>query len=139
MSFLGLFNKEPTVPNDVQKVLDNAEAVVSSTNVIESDLAVATMTGLEKMDSSTWGAIMTTYMGAGEVAFSLSGTTAQRQAAAVGGGDTVLNSEGVTANLIPESVKCALVHAGMAAVSVGQKHDVTEALQLAVKAAMPSA
>ena len=64
--------------------------------------------------------------------------TAELLAAAVAGGDVVASSEGLNATLVPEFVKCALVHSGFAFAADAVKTQVTEALTLAVKAAMPA-
>src|ERR1700728_4186099 len=132
--FAGLFNDNPTVPNDLKQVLDNASGVIGSQNVIEANLADAVLADVTKMTSSEWAEIMGTYLGAGEVAFGLSGTLTQKETAAITGADQIYSSEGGNPTLIPQFVKCALVHSGFAFASNAVKTQVTEALTLAVTA-----
>lgn len=135
--FTNLFNSQPTVPNDLQAALNNAKGVVSNNNVLESLLATAVMSNMPKLESAQWLAMLDNYLGAGEVAAGLGGTEVQQEAAGVAGGDVVASADGINTALIPMCVKCALVHAGLAAKADNVKTQVTEALTLAVTAAMP--
>lgn len=134
------FNSQPTAGNDVAAAAGNVAAIISNTNILESRLATAVLAAIPSLTTAGWIEILDNYLGAGEVAYSLSGTLAQKQAAAVAGGDVVLASAGnVNTALVPECVKCAIVHNGFASAVDNDHGEVTEALTLAVKAAMPAA
>ena len=134
------FNSQPTTGNDAAAAAGNISAIISNTNILESRLATSVLSAIPSLTTGGWVEILDNYLGAGEVAYSLSGTLLQKMAAAVAGGDVVLASTGnVNTALIPECVKCAIVHNGFASAIDNVHTEITEALTLAVKAAMPVA
>jgi hypothetical protein len=136
---MGIFNfgnSPPTIPADLQAIVDNAKGVVTNSNVIESGLALAVMGNIPNLTTKQMSDIADMYEGAGEVAYGLSGTQAAKVAAALAGADTVLDSTALRSALVPDDVKCVLVHVGMVFAANNAKSQITEALRLAVTSAM---